>query len=74
MDTLEPDTPTPRVLRIRAVSALVGLAPSTIYEYMRKGKFPRPDAKYPGVRTALWRASTVERWLDEMLGDAQPAA
>ena len=64
----------PRVLRIREVSKLVGLAVSTIYQWQREGRFPRASVRYPGCRTALYRVEEIERWLDEHVGRDSDAA
>lgn len=60
----------PRVLRVRDVCRLVCVAKPTLYKMMAAGRFPRPDASYPGMRVALWRVTTVEAWLDRHVGDA----
>ena len=57
----------PRVLRIRDVARLVGLAPSTLYQFMREGRFPRADVRYPGSNVALWSTAKVEAWLDKQI-------
>ena len=64
----------PRVLRIKEVSKLVGLAVSTIYQLQREGRFPRPNVRYPGMRVALYRVADIEAWIDHHAGDDSDAA
>jgi predicted DNA-binding transcriptional regulator AlpA len=53
--------PTPeRLLRLAEVLFLTGLPRSTLYDQIRKGKFPKPQKK---GRISLWRFSEVERYL-----------
>lgn len=45
------------------VEALVRLSRSEIYRRMRKGQFPLPLRI--GDRAVRWKASEVEKWLEE---------
>jgi prophage regulatory protein len=50
-----------RIMRADEVVATVGAAKSTIYMWIRAGKFPRP--KKIGPRRVGWLTSDVEAWL-----------
>tara|TARA_R100000306_G_scaffold44395_2_gene42482 strand:- start:19771 stop:20247 length:477 start_codon:yes stop_codon:yes gene_type:complete len=57
-DTCEIDL---RILRIKHVMALTGLAKSTVYKYINERDFPRP---VPLAGTAAgWIEAEVEQWL-----------
>jgi prophage regulatory protein len=61
-----------RMLRMHDVLAATGLSRSTIYLKMEKGEFPR-GVKL-GERAVAWPQSAVERWLQERIDAARPAA
>ncbi|WP_296248035.1 AlpA family transcriptional regulator [uncultured Stenotrophomonas sp.] len=48
-------------LRMKAVMELSGLSRSTIYSYIKDGKFP-PQCKI-GERAVGWRASAIFEWI-----------
>ncbi|WP_175908020.1 AlpA family phage regulatory protein [Burkholderia sp. BCC1640] len=50
-----------RVLRIIDVIEAVGVKKSTIYQWVKDGKFPVPLRL--GTRSVGWRQSDVESWL-----------
>lgn len=50
-----------RILRRPDVETRTGLARSTIYDWMKRGAFPRPVAL--GARLVGWRESDIEKWL-----------
>lgn len=50
-----------RILRRPDVENLTGLSRSTIYDWMKKGEFPKPVAL--GARLVGWRESDIEAWL-----------
>ncbi|CAN2526272.1 helix-turn-helix transcriptional regulator [Burkholderia pseudomallei] len=50
-----------RVLRIIDVIEAVGVKKSTIYQWVKDGKFPSPLRL--GTRSVGWRQSDVESWL-----------
>ena len=53
---------TERILRIRDVTARVGVARSTIYEWQSRGTFP---ASVPlGERSIGWLESEVTAWIE----------
>jgi predicted DNA-binding transcriptional regulator AlpA len=49
-----------RWLRLSEVLFLTGLPKSTLYDQIRKGKFPKPQKR---GRISLWRFSEVECYL-----------
>lgn len=53
------------LLRRREVEREVGLSRTSIYDYMKAGKFPRPIEIAP--HTVRWIASEVEAWKAERM-------
>ena len=56
------------LLSVKQVSALIGIAPRTLWRLASSGRFPRPDVKV-GARIVKWRRTTVERWINVNSGD-----
>ena len=54
------------ILRRGQVEREVGLKRSTIYQRMQEGTFPRPIRL--GERAVGWRASDIERFLEDPVG------
>jgi prophage regulatory protein len=54
------------ILRRTQVEVEVGLKRSTIYQRMQEGTFPRPIRL--GERAVGWRASDIERFLENPAG------
>jgi len=52
-----------RILRRPEVESRTGLSRSTIYDWMKRGEFPRPVKL--GARLVAWRESDVAAWLAE---------
>jgi len=50
-----------KVLRFKKVSEATGLPRSTVYLYMRLGKFPKPVKL--GIRSVGWIESEIQDWL-----------
>ena len=50
-----------RILRRKQVEAQIGLSRSTLYDYIRAGRFPPPVRV--GDRAVGWVASEVDAWL-----------
>ena len=50
-----------RIIRLREVMALTGLARSTIYKYVEAGTFPQPVPL--GGRSVGWVEQEVEDWV-----------
>lgn len=57
---LEADRVRPTFLRLKEVSERVGLARSTIYSKIGKGRFPQPVNL--GGRSVAWRVADIEAW------------
>lgn len=51
-----------RLLRRPEVEARTGLSRSTIYQWMKDGRFPKPVRL--GERIVAWRESDVTAWLE----------
>lgn len=54
-----------KILRLKAVMEMTGLARSTIYKYMSDGQFPKQTKL--GLRSVGWLHQEVEAWLTERL-------
>lgn len=54
-----------RVLRMRDLPQKVGFRPSTIYEMVAAGRFPRPFKLVSGGRASGWLESDIDAWLDK---------
>lgn len=48
--------------RISELVELIGIGQSTLYQWQRQGKFPRPDLR-PSKRLCLYSAAQVQQWL-----------
>lgn len=59
------------ILRRPQVEARTGLSRSTIYERMRRGRFPRPIQL--GPRSVGWLESDINAWLDERIEETRQA-
>ena len=51
-----------RIVRLREVAEIVGLARSTIYLRIKEGSFPKPISL--GKRSVGWKESQITAWLD----------
>ena len=60
-----------RILRMQDLPERIGFRPSTIYELIAKGKFPRPFKLMPGGRAAGWLESTIDDWIASRNDDSQ---
>ena len=60
---MENSTNSHRILRMKDLPKKIGFQPSTIYEFIAEGKFPRPFKLVPGGRASGWLESTVNAWL-----------
>jgi prophage regulatory protein len=56
-----PQVTTMKILRIKQVMAMTGLARSTIYKYIKDGGFPK-SVKL-SVRAVGWVQSDIEVWI-----------
>ena len=61
-----------RLLRVKSVSDMTGLAKATIYRYSRDGKFPK--SKRLGSNYVVWRSDEIEAWITRQLEEADQAA
>lgn len=50
-----------RIIRLKEVMDLTGLARSTIYKYMSEGTFPKPVNL--GERCVGWLEAEVQEWI-----------
>lgn len=50
-----------RIIRLKEVSKVTGLARSTIYKYVSEGTFPKPVSL--GDRCVGWLESEVQGWI-----------
>ena len=64
-----PQQPVEQLLRIHGDSAVTTLSKSCINLWVAQGKFPRPLTLSSTVK--VWRASDVQGWLDEKVGDTE---
>ena len=60
-----------RILRMQDLPDRIGFRPSTIYELIAKGKFPRPFKLMPGGRAAGWLEATIDDWIASRNDDSQ---
>ena len=51
------------ILRLPDVRRATGISKATLYRLVKGGRFPRPVQL--GARCVGWRASEIERWLEE---------
>lgn len=66
------DTTTrPSLLRLEAVKARTCLSRSTIYAYMREGRFPQPVAI--SERCVAWIEAEIDGWIAERIALARRA-
>ena len=57
--------PTARLLRIREVIHLTGLAKSSIWRHVKNGTFPAPfKLGPPGTKAVGWLSTEVADWID----------
>ena len=61
----------PQLLTVKALGAMLGVSRTTIYEWLRAGKLPRPI--YLVTRAPRWRADEIAEWI-ERASEARDAA
>lgn len=66
--TAKPVTPRERFLRLPQVEATTGFKKSTLYHWIKEGKFPRP---VPVGRMSAWPESAVLQWVQDRIQEAQ---
>ena len=52
-----------RYIRIKELSAMLGIARSSIYRLMKENKFPKQIKLTE--RTVVWRLSIINQWIAE---------
>ena len=62
--------PVETYLRPAQVLAHVPVSRSTLWRWVRDGKFPKPVKL--GVMTSAWRASDVAAWLEQASAEVTP--
>lgn len=55
-----------RILRLKQVSATVGIGRSSIYRKVQEGTFPSP-IKLGSARASGWISGEVYEWIDEQI-------
>jgi len=55
-----------RILRLKQVSAIVGIGRSSIYRKVQEGTFPSP-IKLGSARASGWISGDVYEWIDEQI-------
>lgn len=61
---------TKQYYRLREVVQIVGVAQSTLYEWQRLGRFPRPALR-PSKRLCLYSSDQIDAWLADQQAAAQ---
>ncbi|KGX50824.1 prophage CP4-57 regulatory family protein [Burkholderia pseudomallei TSV44] len=51
-----------KLLRLVGVLDTVGVKKTTLYRWIREGKFPAPVQL--GARSVAWRATDVQQWVE----------
>ncbi|WP_417859541.1 helix-turn-helix transcriptional regulator [Xanthomarina gelatinilytica] len=54
-----------RFLRLKEVKDITGLSRSTIYEFMRKGDFPRNVSL--GANSTAWISTEIDQWVNDRI-------
>ena len=50
------------LVRLRQLTAMVGLSRSTIYRLVKAGNFPKPIRI--GISSLAWRMDEIHKWID----------
>ena len=66
--TAKPVTPRERLLRLPQVEAITGFKKSTLYHWIKEGKFCRPIQI---GRMSAWPESAVHQWVQDRIQEAQ---
>jgi prophage regulatory protein len=59
-----------KLLRRPEVEAITGLSRSTIYLWLKQGKFPKPVKI--GARVVAWRDRHIADWMDQLDDEVEP--
>jgi len=60
---------TKQYYRLREVVEIIGVAQSTLYEWQRLGRFPRPALR-PSKRLCLYSSDQIDTWLLQQQAEA----
>jgi prophage regulatory protein len=66
--TAKPVTPRERFMRLPQVEETTGFKKSTLYGWIKVGKFPRPVSI---GRMSAWPESKVHQWVQDRIQEAQ---
>lgn len=53
-----------KLIRLPGVLERIGVKKSTLWNWVKAGKFPQPIKL--SERVTVWRSSDVQKWIDEM--------
>ena len=57
-----------KLLRVKQVSELTGIAVSTIWKYVKLQQFPQPFKL--SMRCTVWDSNEVDAWIQKQIVDA----
>ena len=57
-----------KLIRVKQVAELTGIAVSTIWKYVKLDQFPKPHKL--SMRATVWIESEVDAWIDAQLNGA----
>lgn len=57
-----------RLVRLKEVTEVTALAKSTVWKYVKEGKFPKPYKISKQV--TVWNSEDVEAWMDDVFKGA----
>jgi len=57
-----------KLLRVKQVSEITGIAVSTIWKYVRLNEFPKPFKL--SMRVTVWDSNEVNEWINNQLHSA----
>lgn len=61
-------------VRLPQVKKMTGLGRSTIYEYMREGRFPLPVDLSGNGRVKAWIDEEVQQWMEKRISVSRGAS
>jgi prophage regulatory protein len=65
----EVSTPPISLMRLDAVAERVGIRKTSIYDLVKRGKFPQPH-HIAGTRVSVWSSAEVTLWIQRQLEEA----
>ena len=63
--------PSFRIIRMKELISRIGYARSTIYAFIKEGRFPPPFKLSPDGRAIGWSEETINEWIDHRKSDLQ---